>query len=160
MIEPVVPADRDDHTIDRISAPRSRRSLRWWRRHGVVVLCIAVAAVQLYLQHARQLTRWKGGGFGMYSEIHFTYRELWIRDGDDAYSLFHETAISDSGQREEAIRQERRHFDRCMRWTTHACLAERAEGDGRTFEIWELTVDTESLEMRRRLLARYRGRGR
>jgi hypothetical protein len=45
---------------------RARRRLA---HHLVPALLVAVAARQLYLAHARGLSAWKGGGFGMFASV-------------------------------------------------------------------------------------------
>lgn len=54
---------------------------------------IAVACVQMYLTSTTDLTRWRGGGFGMYSDPHPNQgRNVWLtgsREGQDvAVRLF------------------------------------------------------------------------
>ena len=39
---------------------------------------ISVAVWQLYQSNFSNLTRWKGGGFGMYTDIHINHRCIWI----------------------------------------------------------------------------------
>ncbi|REE25543.1 hypothetical protein [Winogradskyella pacifica] len=47
-------------------------------KYGVPSLAIIVVAIQLYLVHFQSLNRWKGGGFGMYTEIHYIYNQIHI----------------------------------------------------------------------------------
>jgi len=42
------------------------------------VVPVLIACVQLYFSNFSNLTRWKGGGFGMYTDIHIYHRTVWI----------------------------------------------------------------------------------
>lgn len=53
--------------------------LDWVRRYGVTVLLLLVAFNQLYLTTFGNLSRWKGGGFGMYTEFHPTYYRVYTK---------------------------------------------------------------------------------
>lgn len=47
--------------------------------YSIPILMIVIAIFQLF-QVPNGLTRWKGGGFGMYSEMHPDYRKVVIND--------------------------------------------------------------------------------
>lgn len=55
------------------------------RAFGVPALMCVVALLQLYQVHVNGLTRWKGGGFGMYSEFHANSRQVMYREGIGSY---------------------------------------------------------------------------
>lgn len=42
-------------------------------------MLILVGAIQFYFVKTEHLSIWKGGGFGMYSSIHYQHAEIWIR---------------------------------------------------------------------------------
>ncbi len=46
--------------------------------YAVPILALLVVVVQFFLVSENNLTRWKGGGFGMYSEMHFNDNEVII----------------------------------------------------------------------------------
>jgi len=52
-----------------------KQVLRWL----LMVLPIGVAVVQLYNSNFSNMTRWKGGGFGMYTDIHINHRSVWLK---------------------------------------------------------------------------------
>jgi hypothetical protein len=78
--------------------------------------------VQRVQVEARQMTPWKGGGMGMYSE--FTYRdhELWIglegEGREPEYEYLSETEL----------RELLPTSNRCLRFNSRACLDEVAAG--------------------------------
>lgn len=51
-------------------------------------LMLLVAGHQYYTCKYHNLSRWKGGGFGMYSEIHFGARDIWVESDTGFYSIF------------------------------------------------------------------------
>lgn len=51
-------------------------------------MIVGVAAAQFYQVYFTHLTRWKGGGFGMYSEVHPKFRQVWLIKEDTSIRLF------------------------------------------------------------------------
>lgn len=47
-------------------------------KYGIPALAIVVILVQLFFVHTKNLNRWKGGGYGMYSEIHYRSNQIYI----------------------------------------------------------------------------------
>lgn len=45
----------------------------------LLIVPVAVIAVQLCFSNFSNLTRWKGGGFGMYTDIHIQHRSVWLK---------------------------------------------------------------------------------
>src|SRR5687768_8072760 len=48
---------------------RSTRTLNWISRIGAPFVLIVIACLQIYLAQTQDLSRWKGGGFGMFSTL-------------------------------------------------------------------------------------------
>jgi hypothetical protein len=51
---------------------------------SIPLFMMLAAGWQFYMVHTQQLTRWKGGGFGMYSEMHPQYRQVWVVLANDS----------------------------------------------------------------------------
>lgn len=47
-------------------------------KYLVPFLALTLVGVHFALVHVKKLTPWKGGGFGMYSDIHFYYNEVYV----------------------------------------------------------------------------------
>ena len=45
--------------------------------YGLPFCVVTVVCIQFYNVHFKNLSRWKGGGFGMYSEGHPQFRQVW-----------------------------------------------------------------------------------
>jgi hypothetical protein len=125
----------------------------WGRIRTFLVLGILtlVATVQLAVVEYRGMTRWKGGGFGMYSEPHYHQNQIWLGGmGPDGitYSLIEPLAQGP---------QLRERLIACKRRPTQACLRElrpvlRNRGL-RAIQIWRPHLDPDTLEFQRELLA-------
>ncbi len=46
--------------------------------YGIPSLAIVVIAIHLFFVNTQSLTKWKGGGYGMYTGIHFYYDQIYI----------------------------------------------------------------------------------
>lgn len=47
-------------------------------KYGIPSLAIMGIAIQVFFVKSQQLNNWKGGGYGMYTSIHFYYDQLYI----------------------------------------------------------------------------------
>ena len=47
-------------------------------KYSVPVVALIVICVHFILVKTSNLNKWKGGGFGMYSEVHYYYNDLFI----------------------------------------------------------------------------------
>ena len=46
------------------------------KNYAVPIIALLVIAVHFILSSTMQLSPWKGGGFGMYTDVHYYYNEL------------------------------------------------------------------------------------
>lgn len=46
--------------------------------YSVPLVALLIVASQFFLVNTTKLNKWKGGGFGMYSELHYYYNDLVI----------------------------------------------------------------------------------
>jgi hypothetical protein len=56
-------------------------------KYTLPAIIIAVAGFQFYQSNYHQLSRWKGGGFGMYSEVHPDRRQIWVITHDSSFQV-------------------------------------------------------------------------
>ncbi len=47
-----------------------------WVRYLLIALPLIIVSWQMYASNYRTLTRWKGGGYGMYTDSHGSYRSI------------------------------------------------------------------------------------
>ena len=80
----------------------------------VPLMMLLVAAAQLCAVSEWRLSRWRGGGFGMYSEIHPNHTQIEVETGAGAsVAIPHQTATCPGLQAD---------VHRCQRLPTTACL--------------------------------------
>ncbi len=124
----------------------------WLRRNVVISVLVLVALHQLVLVHTHGLTRWKGGGFGMYSDFHVHQRQVWLAtvtppEADHAVDA--STRLARTRMRAAARR--------CGRFANRACLEELAthgsafDLGGARIQLWEFDMDVERSRFGRRL---------
>lgn len=46
--------------------------------YGIPSLALVVVLIQLFFVNTQSLNKWKGGGYGMYTEIHYYYNQIYI----------------------------------------------------------------------------------
>jgi hypothetical protein len=126
------------------------------RALAVPALLAAVALVQIAAVETRGMTRWKAGGFGMYSEPHYSWTQVWI--GVPApeglrFRLFgKELQGSGVGGMHGLVTQ-------CRRWPTEACLRELSRAlpeHVAAIQLWRPRVDPNTFAYQRERLAELR----
>lgn len=122
----------------------------WMRGHGITVVLAVVALAQLRRVGDEDLTRWKGGGFGMYSDFHVKHREVWVHTSTNEAATVHRVS--------PALQQA---ASRCTRFANEECLREletaarRRFPSARRLQVWTFDVEPEGTLFGRRLLAEW-----
>jgi len=47
-------------------------------KYGIPSIAVIVIAIQLFFVNTHKLNKWKGGGYGMYTGIHYYYDQIYI----------------------------------------------------------------------------------
>lgn len=47
-------------------------------KYGIPSLAVFIIAIQLFYVNTKNLSKWKGGGYGMYTEIHYFSNQIYI----------------------------------------------------------------------------------
>ncbi len=47
-------------------------------KYGIPSLAVVIILIQLFFVNTQRLNKWKGGGYGMYTEIHYYYNQIHI----------------------------------------------------------------------------------
>ena len=123
--------------------PRDARGLL--RYCGVPIVAVVVAATQFLLAHTTGLSRWKGGGFGMYSEYHELQHDIVLLSPEG-------TLLPAQPVPTDTLRLARL-------WPTpyHLYLLGKAARPSATeaviVQLWSLDFDLPSRTLRRKLIA-------
>jgi hypothetical protein len=119
---------------------------------AVLALALLVALSQLALVHTHGLSRWRLGGFGMYSDYHPDHLQIWLTSADDAARITLATPLDPACDPDLA--------ERCARWanaaclaTLHACLID-APPDAR-LTLWRPRIDAATGQLSREAVARW-----
>ena len=121
------------------------------KRWLVPLLLLGVASVQLARVAFSGQSRWRGGGFGMYSEFHPNRNQIWLR------ALDQPAAPPRRLSEDQGAPATRRAVARCLRLRSQTCLGELAASlppAGRQrLEIWQPVFDTRAGTLSRRRVA-------
>ncbi|HUH27110.1 hypothetical protein [Gelidibacter sp.] len=47
-------------------------------KYGIPTIAVIVIALHVFLVNTKNLSKWKGGGYGMYTEIHYFSNQIYI----------------------------------------------------------------------------------
>ena len=94
---------------------------------------------QLVLVETKGLSRWKGGGFGMYSEFSYPTRQLWYRYINGAHDV------------DYAMQLEASPFHSQAYYVNLEKQLRSDQGDGVSLECWSLSYDPSTYELSRTL---------
>lgn len=110
--------------------------------HKKLVFCVPVIALivitfQVVMVKTNQLSRWKGGGFGMYSEIHHGHNEIWLK---------HKTISIDSlAQKNKrlnaSIKRLKAHQTKNNLKTTAKLIQKLTQYDTIVLQVWKPKID-------------------
>ncbi|MGB3607405.1 MAG: hypothetical protein WA775_12130 [Psychroserpens sp.] len=56
----------------------SKKSKAFFLKYGIAAIAVIIVWIQVYNVHTQNLNKWKGGGYGMYTEIHYYYNQIHI----------------------------------------------------------------------------------
>jgi hypothetical protein len=112
-------------------------------KYTLPAIIIAIAAFQLYEVHYHKLSRWKGGGFGMYSEVHPLWRQVWIISKDSSFPIEKSSKLYADAYRLKMKPDE----DRTLAFAGKA--ADLLNLDSITIQVWEPGLDIKSNRLSR-----------
>jgi len=126
---------------------------RFFKYYAVPLLLLSVACVQLFLV-GKGLNRWRGGGFGMYSEFHYSDTVVLIKSAKGSAARQDSIVLADSIPRslvqsvgifphEPSVKK------------LAAQVASKIKHDSFLIEVWKPSLDMDSLIYRRKLILRY-----
>ena len=47
-------------------------------KYGIPILAVIVVVIHFFFANTKSLSKWKGGGYGMYTEIHYSSNQIYI----------------------------------------------------------------------------------
>lgn len=116
--------------------------------YWVPALALLVVAIQLVLCNTWNLTKWKGGGFGMYSEVHYYYHDVFI----SPLTVSLDTLQKKDANISDAIKQAKRMpFDANLK-RMGELVSKYAPGDSISIQIWKPRIDAKNALYARELI--------
>lgn len=116
--------------------------------YAVPIIVFILASVQ-FVQTRKGLTRWKGGGFGMYTELNFPHREVWIVLPDTSMNL--DKVPDFKKKHQELIRKVQRYPNPRTIAPLSAALA-KSYTDSFNIQVWLPYVDAANQKWCKRLI--------
>ena len=89
------------------------------KQHIAPILMLCVALIQLLLSQSSTLSRWRGGGYGMYTTFHPNFTQIWLIENNKQTRLdtvVHPVPLWYNPDASTKILQT------CQRWPTQSCL--------------------------------------
>jgi len=120
-------------------------------KYALPLLILSVAIHQFYMVYQNRLTRWKGGGFGMYSEMHALTREVWIGKADSMWLASNPKVT----KKEVANKANRLRFmpnkNKLLQFASYA--AKQYGYDSILVQVWEPILNPENNTLSRKLIS-------
>ena len=107
--------------------------------YSVPILMVVIALFQI-IQIPKGLTRWKGGGFGMYSEMHPNYRKVVIND-----SLYEKDTLKINSKKHVAIKKYA--FFPKEKYLKNLSQTLDLKSDTLIIEVWQLDFDAKNRQL-------------
>lgn len=121
------------------------------RFYIIPALAVLLVGIQFFRVRQHKQSRWKGGGFGMYSEIHYTYNEVRVNDLSMPLDSLKET------HEPLQIALEKLKLDpseQKMKEMAYV-LRELTQDKQFTIQVWRPVVDAKASTYKRELLTSY-----
>lgn len=118
----------------------------------VPILAFVIVSVQMFFVNTINLTRWKGGGFGMYSEMHYHYNEVVVSNLDTPLDSL---KTSDSNIAKAVNRLKRIPSTANLKKTAFL-LSENMTKGNLTVQVWKPLINSKNGSYSRELLNEFR----
>ena len=117
-------------------------------KYAVPILAVLIVLIQLVIVNITHLTKWKGGGFGMYTEVHCYYNEVHIKNLDQSLDSLRTVDIS----LDKAIKQAK-----CLPNTSNlkaiaGLVSKYNLEDTITVQVWKPLIDAKNNFYSRKLI--------
>lgn len=117
----------------------------------VPIVALIVVASQIFLVNTSRLNKWKGGGFGMYSEVHYYYNELIVTNLNKPIDSL---ILTDRRIAAFAMDVKRQPNDENLRHMAELA-SKYATSDTINVQIWRPLVDAKNSRYSRELMGNY-----
>lgn len=106
--------------------------------YTIPAFMVIVIIVQLFLVYTKQLSRWKGGGYGMYTEIHYSHNQIYIQGGISVDSLEKDMDIKEAFKFLRLM-PNKNHLEKVAK-----LVLKKTQRDSIHMQIWKPKIDLRS----------------
>ncbi len=117
----------------------------------VPIVALVVVCIHFILAGTTKLSPWKGGGFGMYAEVHYYYSDLVIGNLNKPL----DSIIKQDRQVAEFVMDVKRTPNDLTLKHMAELVSKYANSDTLTVQIWKPSVDSKSSTYSRELVNQY-----
>ena len=116
--------------------------------YWVPIVALLVIIAHFLLANTFNLSKWKGGGFGMYTEVHYYYNEVFIPHLDPPL-----TVLADEHYEIEKIMKDIKRMPNDGNLEKMAkSISKFVSSDTITIQVWKPFIDSESANYSRELV--------
>lgn len=119
--------------------------------YSVPILALLVVIIQFILVQTTNLSPWKGGGFGMYTGIHYYYNDLVISNLNKPF----DSIVKHDRQVAKFVMDVKRTPNNATFKHIAELVSKYATKDTITVQLWQPTVDTKNSTYSRTLVKQY-----
>ncbi|WP_179019237.1 hypothetical protein [Winogradskyella forsetii] len=114
-------------------------------KYGIPGIAVIVIAIQLFFVNTQKLNKWKGGGYGMYTGIHYYYDQIYIP------GLSVDSLIEVNRDIQNAFRMLKRMPNENNLKKAANIVLKTTDKDSIHVQIWKPTVDSKNGNYSRKL---------
>jgi len=114
----------------------------------VPIVALSVIAIQVFLVKQENLSRWKGGGFGMYSEPHYHMNEIRVSN----LEIPLDSLIKQDPVIERSIKKLKSFPTDINLKKTTQLLLNKTKADSITVQVWKPYIDMENSTYNREMI--------
>ena len=117
----------------------------------IPIIALLVVAIHFILANTTQLSPWKGGGFGMYSEVHYYYNDLIVSNLNKPF----DSIVKQDKQVAQLVMDVKRSPNNTTLKHMAELVSKYATKDTITVQLWKPKVDAKASTYSRELVNQY-----
>lgn len=115
----------------------------------IPILAIVIIAIQLTIINQHQLSRWRGGGFGMYAEVHPNEFQVWVNPS----SIPFDDLVQSYPELKTAVNKTKIYPSVSNMRFTAKLLSQLSKSDSLKISVWKPLISSKDQNYTRKLVA-------
>ncbi|MEZ4803654.1 MAG: hypothetical protein R2797_12855 [Gelidibacter sp.] len=120
-------------------------------KYAVPIVALMIIGVHFILVRTSNLNKWKGGGFGMYSEVHYYFNEVYINNLTEPL----DSLIADDKNIGNLMMDVKRMPNKMNLKKMATVMSNYVTNDTVTIEVWKPLIDSKNSKYSRELINKY-----